>query len=221
MGLLPAGNALPDRNRPKRNRRPRAQGDRLPQRPKSNIGSMILQPKVDDGERGVGYWEVFETRRRLKRLPDFVATEARISRNSRGWSSSVNSLAKLKAIHDQDTAHLDIGSHSVWIELPTLVRLSHLLAARMTTSNRLESAATRFYLPARYQTKRTVAPPIEVQGFAFSPASWPIRSSSTSLLRRQPRAHRRSGTGRRRHHTSPTNSDFRLMSWRARSRSAA
>ena len=42
-----------------------------------NIGAMILQPKVDDGERSVGYWEVFETRRWLKRLADFTATEAR------------------------------------------------------------------------------------------------------------------------------------------------
>jgi hypothetical protein len=96
-----------------------------------NIGSMILQPKVDDDERGVGYWEVFETRRRLKRLPDFVATEARHLAKLERLELVRQFLAKLKAIHDQDTAHLDIGSHSVWIELPTLVRLSHLLAARI------------------------------------------------------------------------------------------
>jgi len=48
----------------------------------------------------------------------------------------------VKAIHDQDTAHLDIGSHSVWVEPPTLVRLSHLLAARIDD---VESLGERRY----------------------------------------------------------------------------
>jgi hypothetical protein len=96
-----------------------------------NIGAMILQPKVDDGERSVGYWEVFETRRRLKRLAHFAATEARHLAKLERLELVRQFLSKVKAIHDQDTAHLDIGSHSVWIEPPTLVRLSHLLAARI------------------------------------------------------------------------------------------
>jgi hypothetical protein len=107
-----------------------------------NIGSMILQPKVDDSERGVDYWEVFETRRRLKRLPDFVATEARDLAKLERLELVRQFLAKVKAIHDQDTAHLDIGSHSVWIELPTLVRLSHLLATRIED---VESLGERRY----------------------------------------------------------------------------
>jgi Nuclease-related domain len=100
-----------------------------------NIGAMILQPKVDDGERSVGYWEVFETRRRLKRLADFAATEARHLAKLERLELVRQFLAKVKAIHDQDTAHLDIGSHSVWIEPPNLVRLSHLLAARISRNN--------------------------------------------------------------------------------------
>jgi len=48
-----------------------------------NIGAMILQPKVDDGEHSVGYWEVFETRRRMKRLADFRRHGGPASREAR------------------------------------------------------------------------------------------------------------------------------------------
>lgn len=96
-----------------------------------NMGAMILQPKVDDAERSVGYWEVFETRRRLKRLPEFVATESRhLSRTDR-LELVRQFLARVKSIHELDAAHLDLGSHSVWLEAPSLVRVSHLLAARV------------------------------------------------------------------------------------------
>jgi hypothetical protein len=109
-----------------------------------NIGAMILQPKVDDGERSVGYWEVFETRRRLKRLADFAATVARHLAKLERLELVRQFLAKVKAIHDQDTAHLDIGYHSVWIEPPNLVRLSHLLAARISVSSeRMPSTPTK------------------------------------------------------------------------------
>lgn len=128
-----------------------------------NIGSMILQPKVEDGERGVGYWEVFETRRRLKRLPDFVATEARHLAKLERLELVRQFLAKVKAIHDQDTAHLDIGSHSVWIELPTLVRLSHFLAARIDD---VESLGERRYA---FLSSGTI--PDEADGNAAHPKS--------------------------------------------------
>jgi serine/threonine protein kinase len=107
-----------------------------------NIGAMILQPKVDDRERGIGYWEVFETRRRLKRLSDFAATDARHLAKLERLELVRQFLARMKAIHEQDAAHLDIGPHSVWIEPPNLVRLSHLLAARIDD---VESLGERRY----------------------------------------------------------------------------
>ncbi|VIO79127.1 AAA domain-containing protein [Bradyrhizobium ivorense] len=128
-----------------------------------HIGGMILQPKVDDGERGIGYWEVFETRRRLKRLSDFAATEARHLAKIERLELVRQFLAKVKAIHDQDTAHLDIGSHSVWIEPPTLVRLSHLLAARIDD---VESLGER-----RYAFLSCGMVPDEVNGGATHPRS--------------------------------------------------
>jgi len=128
-----------------------------------NMGAVILQPKVDDSERGVGYWEVFETRRRLKRLADFATTEARHLAKLERLELVRQFLAKLKAIHDQDAAHLDIGSHSVWIELPTLVRLSHLLAARIDD---VESLGER-----RYAFLSTAAVPDEAEGGPAHPKS--------------------------------------------------
>lgn len=128
-----------------------------------NIAAMILQPKVDDGERGVGYWEVFETRRRLKRLAEFTATEARHLAKLERLELVRQFLAKVKAIHDQDAAHLDIGSHSVWVEPPTLVRLSHLLAARIDD---VESLGER-----RYSFLSSTKIPDEADGSAANPKS--------------------------------------------------
>lgn len=89
----------------------------------------LLQPKSEDPDRGVGYWEVFEKRRRLERLRDFIASEAsRLSNESR-VELARQVLARAKTLHDLDAAHLDIGEHSVWLEMPSTVRFSHLMAA--------------------------------------------------------------------------------------------
>ncbi len=110
---------------------------------------MVLQPKVDDADRSVGYWEVFETRHRLKRLPEFVASEARhLSRNDHLELVRLF-LAWVKAIHEQDGAHLDLGPHSVWLEAPSLVRLSHLLAARVPDVQSLGEHRYSFLSSAR------------------------------------------------------------------------
>lgn len=40
-------------------------------------------------------------------------------------------VAAVASLHDCDAAHLDVGAHSVWLEAPTTVRLSHLMAAHV------------------------------------------------------------------------------------------
>ena len=35
----------------------------------------LLTPRIDDPELGVYYWEIYDRRRRLKRLSDFASTE--------------------------------------------------------------------------------------------------------------------------------------------------
>ena len=96
-----------------------------------DIETLLLRPRVDDAERSVGYWEIFDRRRQLKRLSDFVATETRHLSNANRIELARQLLARIKTIHDQDAAHLDIGPHSVWLEAPSIVRISHLLAARV------------------------------------------------------------------------------------------
>lgn len=95
----------------------------------AECGNILLKPKSDDPERGVAYWEVFERRRRTKRLGEFVATElARTTRIER-IELARQVLDAAKRIHDLNAAHLDYGPHSVWLERPSTVKVSHLFAA--------------------------------------------------------------------------------------------
>lgn len=90
----------------------------------------ILESKAYDRERGISYWEVFDRRRRLKRLADFVATESgHLSRDGR-YELVRQVLARVADLHSVDAAHLDLGAHSVWLEAPSTARLSHLMSAR-------------------------------------------------------------------------------------------
>lgn len=104
----------------------------------------VLQPRVDDPEKGVGYWEIFEKRRRLKRLGEFVNTEAvRLSREGR-LELARQILVRAQTLHDLDAAHLDLGAHSVWLESPSTVRLSHLMAASFPEVESLGQARYQF-----------------------------------------------------------------------------
>jgi hypothetical protein len=121
----------------------------------------MLQPKVDDVERSVGYWEIFDKRRRLKRLSNFVSTEARHISTANRIELSRQLLAHVKVLHDLDAAHLDIGPHSVWLEAPSSVRLSHLFAAKFPEVKSLGEH--------RYGFLSTVNAPEDVLGGASDP----------------------------------------------------
>lgn len=123
--------------------------------------AQILQPKAEDIERSVGYWEVFDKRRRLKRLSDFVLTESRHISTGNRIELARQLLASVKVLHDLDAAHLDIGQHSVWLEAPSTVRLSHLLAARFPEFKTLGES--------RYRFLSTVDSPEDVLGEASDP----------------------------------------------------
>lgn len=91
--------------------------------------SVIVDSKTRDPDFGVRYWEVYDRRRRLHRLTDFASTElADLSRADR-IELARQLLASLDALHLAEAAHLDVGQHSVWIQRPSTVRLSHLMAA--------------------------------------------------------------------------------------------
>ncbi|KVF64806.1 hypothetical protein WJ15_10785 [Burkholderia cepacia] len=107
-------------------------------------GSMLLKPKVDDPERGVSYWEVFEKRRRMKRLAEFCEADFRRTTAGERVELARQILASAKLMHDLQAAHLDIGPHSIWLEAPTTIKLSHFMAASFPEIKSLGSARFQF-----------------------------------------------------------------------------
>ncbi|WP_287267166.1 AAA domain-containing protein [Mesorhizobium sp.] len=106
------------------------------------IERTLLTPKLDDSERGPQYWEIYDRRRRMQRLSDFAASEGQHLSPSERMELARQMLAAVAGLHRQDAAHLDLGQHSIWLEAPTTVKLSHLLAARYPDVKSL--GATRF-----------------------------------------------------------------------------
>lgn len=123
--------------------------------------SAVLQPRVDDPEFGVGYWEVFDRRRKLKRLVDDAASGFKTFTPETRTELARQILVQAKMLHDIGAAHLDIGAHSVWVELPTTVRLSHLMAA---TFPEIQTLGER-----RYQFLSSVQVPEQMLGVASPP----------------------------------------------------
>jgi serine/threonine protein kinase len=123
--------------------------------------STLLQPRTDDSEKGVAYWEVFEKRRRLKRLAEFSGTETKHLSREQRLELGRQVLARTKILHDLNAAHQDIGPHSIWLESPSTVRLSHLMAASFPEMRSLGEM--------RYQFLSTAVLPETVFGGAESP----------------------------------------------------
>ncbi|MCW2189468.1 serine/threonine protein kinase [Bradyrhizobium elkanii] len=116
----------------------------------------LLTPKIDDPERGVRYWEIYDRRRRLQRLASFAATEASRLLPAERIELARQVLSCLSCLHRHDAAHLDLGGHSIWLEAPTTVKFSHLLAARFPEVRTLGKS--------RYQFLASVDVPEDVLG---------------------------------------------------------
>ena len=110
----------------------------------SNCGSRLLKPKIDDQDKGVSYWEVFERRRRMKRLSEFCSSDFNKTTPNERIELARQILVSAKEMHDLQAAHLDIGTHSVWLELPTTVKFSHLMAASIPEIQSLGSSRFQF-----------------------------------------------------------------------------
>lgn len=116
----------------------------------------ILQPRAEDPERGVAYWEVYDRRQRLRRLSEFVTAEATdLPRESR-IELARQLLSRVAVLHGAEAAHLDLGGHSIWVESPSTVKLSHLMAAHYP---QVETLGDR-----RYQFLSTTKLPEDVLG---------------------------------------------------------
>ncbi|WP_287083694.1 AAA domain-containing protein [Mesorhizobium sp.] len=90
----------------------------------------LLTPKIDDPERGVNYWEIYDRRKRMQRLGTFAATEAKRLLPAEKIELARQLLSAIAALHRQDAAHLDLDAHSIWLECPTTVKISHLLTTK-------------------------------------------------------------------------------------------
>lgn len=91
--------------------------------------SLILNSRTRDPSLGVNYWEVFDRRRRLLRLVDFAATELKELGKADRLELARQLLSALDALHLAEAAHLDFGAHSIWVQRPSTIRLSHLMAS--------------------------------------------------------------------------------------------
>jgi hypothetical protein len=107
-------------------------------------GESIFKPKAEDPERGVSYWEVFERRRRMKRLSEFAQSELAGTTAGERIGLARQVLSSVVPIHALNAAHLDLGAHSVWVELPSTVRLSHLMAASLPEVQTLGESRFQF-----------------------------------------------------------------------------
>lgn len=94
-----------------------------------DLANVLLLPRDSDPEKPVHHWEVFERRRQLQRLGTFIVERADQFPPSVRVDLARTLLSHAAVLHRLGAAHLDIGPHSVWLEAPSQVRLSHLFAA--------------------------------------------------------------------------------------------
>lgn len=94
-----------------------------------DLETVLIRPKVADRHKGIHYWEVFEKRRHLHRLREFVRAHAAELTPTARIHVARTLLSHVAAMHRLGAAHLDLGAHSIWLELPSVIRLSHLVAA--------------------------------------------------------------------------------------------
>ncbi|MVS98872.1 AAA domain-containing protein [Devosia marina] len=108
----------------------------------------ILHPRAEDPERGVAYWEIFDRRQRLRRLSEFVTSENSHLERDRRLELARQLVARVAALHAVDAAHLDLGGHSIWLESPSTVKLSHLMAAKFPQVESLGESRYQFLASA-------------------------------------------------------------------------
>ncbi len=91
--------------------------------------NVIVDGRVRDSEYSVQYWEVYDRRRRLHRLLDFAGTELNELARADRIELARQLLTAVNSLHLAEATHLDLGQHSIWLQRPSTVKLSHLMAA--------------------------------------------------------------------------------------------
>ena len=93
------------------------------------LETALIRPRISDPDKGIHYWEVFERRRQLRRLREFLVSHSDELTTTARLDLARMLVSHVATMHRIGAAHLDIGDHSVWMELPSIIRLSHLVAA--------------------------------------------------------------------------------------------
>ncbi|MBZ7367935.1 protein kinase [Klebsiella grimontii] len=109
-----------------------------------DCANAVLQPKAENQERSPDYWEVYDQRRRMKRLSEFVRSELSQLRPNERINIARQLLLQVSYLHTYNAAHLDLAGHSVWVALPSEVKLSHLMAARYPQATSLGDTRYQF-----------------------------------------------------------------------------
>ncbi|ELI8277568.1 TPA: AAA domain-containing protein [Yersinia enterocolitica] len=109
-----------------------------------DCANAVLQPKAENQERSPDYWEVYDQRRRMKRLSEFVRSELSQLRPNERINIARQLLLQVSYLHTYNAAHLDLAGHSVWVALPSEVKLSHLMATRYPQATSLGDTRYQF-----------------------------------------------------------------------------
>jgi hypothetical protein len=111
--------------------------------------NVIVDGRVRDPEYSVQYWEVFDRRRRLHRLLDFAGTELNELDRADRIELARQLLTAVTSLHMAEATHLDLGQHSIWLQRPSTVKLSHLMAASYPDVRSLGEARFQFLSTGR------------------------------------------------------------------------
>jgi len=117
-----------------------------------NLETKVLRPRSFDDQFPINYWEVFEKRKSLKRLVELKNSDINEWTKNEKYNVILSFLSVLADLHQVNMAHLDIGEHSLWIELPANVRFSHFFCAhynenRSLAEDRYDFLGNKFRFP--------------------------------------------------------------------------
>lgn len=125
------------------------------------IENSMLAPKSNDPNYGPAFWDIYDRRKNLKRVKDFLGTEVANLSSFQRIELARQTVSKVAAIHECGAAHLDLADHSVWLEAPSTVKISHLMAAKFPEIRSLGEA--------RYQFLSSVICPEDLLSSDFGP----------------------------------------------------
>ncbi len=110
---------------------------------------VIVDSRARDPDYGPQYWEVYDRRSRLHRLLDVAGTDLAEATRGDRIELARQLLASVNALHLAEAAHLDLGQHSIWLQRPSTVRLSHLMASSYPDVRSLGEARFQFLSSGR------------------------------------------------------------------------